>query len=142
MTADAIASTVSQSDIGGSGLGRQALNSLMHYLVDKDGMIYSLMQDFYVARHAVGLDQIAIGIGNQADALLIRFLKRKYDIIWLIGASEAANFQGHAAVGGNRRPLRRAGVRSGRAVYGSPAGRTGRTAPAQGALIYVSGSAA
>jgi len=68
MTADAIASTVSQSDIGGSGLGRQALNSLMHYLVDKDGMIYSLMQDFYVARHAVGLDHIAIGIGNVSAA--------------------------------------------------------------------------
>ena len=102
------ASTVSQSDISGSGLGKQALNSSMHYLVDKDGKIYSLMQDFYVARHAVGLDQIAIGIGNvgvagapvteaqaNADALLIRFLKRKYDnIIWLIGASEAANFKG------------------------------------------------
>jgi N-acetylmuramoyl-L-alanine amidase len=84
------------------------LNSSVHYLVDKEGNIYSLMRDFYMARHVVGLDEIALGISNvgasessmtnaqlRADELLIRFLaERNNNIKWLIAASEAANFKG------------------------------------------------
>jgi N-acetylmuramoyl-L-alanine amidase len=68
----------------------------------------SLMRDFYIARHVVGLDEIALGISNvgasessmtnaqlRADELLIRFLtERNNDIKWLIAASEAADFKG------------------------------------------------
>jgi hypothetical protein len=66
------------------------------------------MRDFYIARHVVGLDEIALGISNvgasessmtnaqlRADELLIRFLtERNNDIKWLIAASEAADFKG------------------------------------------------
>jgi N-acetylmuramoyl-L-alanine amidase len=100
--------TVPEPEQGAPDPTRTKLNSSVHYLVDKEGNIYSLMRDFYIARHVVGLDEIALGISNvgasessmtnaqlRADELLIRFLtERNNDIKWLIAASEAAAFKG------------------------------------------------
>ena len=82
--------------------GAPEVNVSTHYLVDRDGSIYSLMKDFHIARHIDGLEPHAIGITNvaateraltdaqiTANALLIRHLKGQYGTItWLIGASE------------------------------------------------------
>jgi N-acetylmuramoyl-L-alanine amidase len=101
-------STVAETGKDAQDPSNARLNSSVHYLVDKEGTIYSLMRDFYIARHVVGLDQIAIGISNvgasessmtdaqlRADELLIRFLKeRNDDIVWLVAASEADKFRG------------------------------------------------
>lgn len=100
--------TLSEPERGAPDPTKKKLNSSVHYLVDKEGNIYSLMRDFYMARHVVGLDEIALGISNvgasessmtnaqlRADELLIRFLtERNNNIKWLIAASEAANFKG------------------------------------------------
>ena len=40
------------------------LNVSAHYLVDRDGTIYALMPDNYMARHVIGLNYSAIGIEN------------------------------------------------------------------------------
>ncbi|SFV52993.1 Beta-hexosaminidase [hydrothermal vent metagenome] len=82
-----------------------ALNVSAHYLVDRDGEIYSLMPDNWMARHVIGLNYSSIGIenvggkGNEDDDLtdaqlrsnvaLIKYLKRKYPhISYLIGHYE------------------------------------------------------
>jgi len=81
------------------------LNVSAHYLVDRDGTIYSLMPDNWMARHVIGLNYSAIGIenvggkGNKRDDLtqaqlrsniaLIFYLKKKYpNIEYLIGHYE------------------------------------------------------
>ena len=97
-----------QPQAGQSEQAQREVNSSVHYLVDKDGSIYSLMLDFYIDRHVVGLDRYAIGISNvgsdaasmtnaqlQADQRLIQLLTQKYNnILWLMGASEAEAFKG------------------------------------------------
>lgn len=82
-----------------------ALNVSAQYLVDRDGKIYSLMPDNWMARHVIGLNYSSIGIenvggkGNEKDDLtdaqlrsniaLIRYLKNKYPHIeYLIGHYE------------------------------------------------------
>jgi N-acetylmuramoyl-L-alanine amidase/YARHG domain len=84
------------------------VNMSTHYVVDKDGTIYSLMKDFQIARHSIGLDRHAIGItviGTAKDepsekqvvatAMLVRYLKSKYgSIAWLIGDQDMTRFQG------------------------------------------------
>lgn len=70
------------------------LNVSAHYLVDKDGSIYSLMPDNYMARHAMGVNHLSIAIENvgfnisgpsreQVDSniRLIRYLMKKYNIV-------------------------------------------------------------
>lgn len=91
-------------------LEKDALNVSAHYLVDKDGTIYQLMPDNWMARHVIGLNQIAIGIENvggvdgeyedltqaqlKSDVTLIRYLKKKYpDIEFLIGHYEYREFE-------------------------------------------------
>ena len=85
------------------------LNVSAHYLVDRDGTIYKLMPDHWMARHVIGLNHYAIGIENvgglhskphltaaqaQADADLIIFLKNKYPSIhYLIGHMEYLKFR-------------------------------------------------
>jgi beta-N-acetylhexosaminidase len=85
------------------------LNVSAHFLVDRDGTIYQLMQDNWMARHVIGLNYSAIGIENigggkdkdnltpaqvEANVLLIRHLKRKYpDIDYLIGHYEYWNMR-------------------------------------------------
>lgn len=77
------------------------LNVSSHFLVDRDGSIYQLMPDNWMARHVIGLNHYAIGIENiggvdgrddltkqqaQANAFLVCYLKQKYpEIDYLIG---------------------------------------------------------
>lgn len=82
------------------------LNVSVHYLVDRDGTIYRLMPDHWMARHVIGLNHCAVGIENvgsddltpaqlEADTKLIRYLRRKYPAIrYLIGHYEYRNFEG------------------------------------------------
>lgn len=67
------------------------LNVSSHFLVDRDGSIYQLMPEKWMARHVIGLNHYAIGIENiggvdskddlteaqtKANAFLICYLKR------------------------------------------------------------------
>ena len=69
------------------------LNVSAHFLIDRDGTIYRLMPETWMARHAIGLNHCAIGIENvggvngtddlseaqlEANARLIRDLKSRY----------------------------------------------------------------
>jgi len=82
-----------------------ALNVSSHYMVDRDGTIYRLMPDNWMARHVIGLNYSAIGIeniggrGNKAEDLtkaqlksniaLVHYLKQKYPKIeYLMGHYE------------------------------------------------------
>lgn len=82
-----------------------ALNVSAHFLVDRDGTIYRLMPENWMARHVIGLNYSSIGIeniggkGNKAEDLtpaqlrsniaLVRYLKAKYPSIqYLIGHYE------------------------------------------------------
>jgi len=82
------------------------LNVSSHYLVDRDGTIYQLLEDTLFARHTIGLNYCAIGIENigsksnpltneqiDANAKLVRLLKRKHPIEYLIGHSEYGSFR-------------------------------------------------
>lgn len=85
------------------------LNTSAQYLIDRDGSIYRLMPDNWMARHIIGLNNIAIGIENvggvegkqdltpqqvTADIYLIRQLKKKYPTIkYLIGHYEYGRFR-------------------------------------------------
>ncbi|WP_353661663.1 peptidoglycan recognition family protein [Hydrogenimonas sp. SS33] len=83
-----------------------ALNVSAHYLVDRDGTIYRLMPDNWMARHVIGLNLCAIGIENvgsddltpaqlDADRRLVAYLLRKYPRIrYLIGHYEYRTFEG------------------------------------------------
>ena len=78
------------------------LNVSAHFLVDRDGTIYRLMPENWMARHCIGLNQVAIGVENvgdgknyplteaqvDADAALIRYLAKKYPITYLLGHDE------------------------------------------------------
>jgi hypothetical protein len=82
------------------------VNMSTHYVIDRNGTIYSLMKDFQIARHSIGLDRQAIGItmvGTGTDelsdkqvvaaAILARYLKSKYSTLaWLISDGETAAF--------------------------------------------------
>lgn len=95
----------SRPGIAGAG----ALNVSSQFLVDRDGTIYRLMPETYMARHVIGLNHCAIGIENvgggselpltdaqlDANIWLIRYLKKKYDIHYLIAHSEYTLFEGH-----------------------------------------------
>ena len=81
-----------------------ALNVSAHYMVDRDGTIYRLMPDNWMARHVIGLNYNAIGIENvggvggkedltdkqlKSNIALVKYLKKKYpDIEYLIGHLE------------------------------------------------------
>jgi len=81
------------------------LNVSAHFLIDRDGTIYRLMPETWMARHVIGLNYAAIGVenvggyGNKRDDLtpaqreankrLVRYLKEKYPTIeYLIGHHE------------------------------------------------------
>jgi N-acetyl-anhydromuramyl-L-alanine amidase AmpD len=82
-----------------------ALNVSAHYLIDRQGRIFRLMPDHWMARHVIGLNYSAIGIENvggkenqaedltlaqqEANIALVRYLKAKYPTIeYLIGHHE------------------------------------------------------
>ncbi|WP_428737473.1 glycoside hydrolase family 3 N-terminal domain-containing protein [Sulfurimonas sp.] len=86
------------------------LNVSAHFLVDRDGTIYQLMPDNYMARHVIGLNYSAIGVENvggeanetedltpeqvKANIALVRYLKMKYPSIeYLIGHHEYMEFE-------------------------------------------------
>lgn len=86
------------------------LNVSSHFLVDRDGTIYQLMPDNWMARHVVGMNHYAIGVENvggvddkpdltekqlEANAFLVCHLKKKYPAIkYLIGHREYLSFKG------------------------------------------------
>jgi len=82
-----------------------ALNVSAHFLVARDGTIYRLMPENWMARHVIGLNYSSIGVENvggkgnkqddltpaqlQANIALVRYLKAKYPSIeYLIGHHE------------------------------------------------------
>ena len=84
-----------------------ALNVGAHYLVDRDGTIYRLINDTLLARHVIGLNRSAIGIENvgsndltaaqlRADARLVASLNGEYALEYLIGHFEYGRFKGSA----------------------------------------------
>jgi N-acetyl-anhydromuramyl-L-alanine amidase AmpD len=81
------------------------LNVSAHFLVDRDGTVYRLMKETFMARHVIGLNLVAIGIENvgtdltpaqlAANVALVRYLVRKYPTIrYLIGHYEYRRFEG------------------------------------------------
>jgi beta-N-acetylhexosaminidase len=91
------------------GAGR--VNVSIHFLVDRDGTVYRLMPETWMARHVIGLNRSAIGVENvgggdsvdnltgdqvTANIRLVRYLAGKYPSIeYLIGHSEYREFEGH-----------------------------------------------
>ena len=90
-----------RGDISSAG----ALNVSSHFLVDRDGTIYQLMPDNWMARHVIGLNYSSIGVENvggennekedltdaqiDANIQLVKYLKAKYsNIEYLIGHHE------------------------------------------------------
>ncbi len=82
-----------------------ALNVSAHFLVARDGTIYQLMPDNWMARHVIGLNYSSIGVENiggegnvkddltdaqvRANIKLVKYLKAKYPTIThLIGHHE------------------------------------------------------
>ncbi len=88
------------------------LNVSAHFLVDRNGDIYSLMPETYFARHTIGLNYSSIAIENiggefksnnltkeqlKSNIELINYLKNKYSSIeYLIGHYEYQNFKNHS----------------------------------------------
>ncbi|GHF48048.1 N-acetyl-anhydromuramyl-L-alanine amidase AmpD [Deinococcus metalli] len=90
-----------RADIRRGGL----LNVGAHYLVDRDGTIYRLIDDTLMARHVIGLNRAAIGIENvgtndltaaqvRADTQLVEWLTTRHDLTTLIGHAEYGRFRG------------------------------------------------
>jgi beta-N-acetylhexosaminidase len=96
-----------RADLGGT----DQVNVSSQFLVDRDGTIYRLMPETWMARHTIGLNLSAIGIENvgggggidnmtrrqiRANTRLVRYLKEKYPSIeYLIAHSEYREFEGH-----------------------------------------------
>ncbi len=84
------------------------VNVSAQFLVDRDGTIYRLMPETWMARHCIGLNHVAIGIENvgdgeklplteaqvKADAALVRYLAGRYPITHLIGHMEYRRMEG------------------------------------------------
>ena len=83
-----------------------ALNVCAQFLIDRDGTIFRQLPDTAFARHVIGLNYCAIGVENvgsdkapltraqlKANEALIRHLKRKYDIQYVIGHYEYTRFE-------------------------------------------------
>ncbi len=84
------------------------VNVSAQFVVDRDGTIYQLMPENWMARHCIGLNHVAIGMENvgdgqkfplteaqaKADAALVRYLAAKYPITHLIGHMEYRRMEG------------------------------------------------
>jgi len=84
------------------------VNVSAHFLVDRDGTIYRLVPETRMARHAIGVNHIAIGVENvgdedkwkltdaqvEANAALIRDLAARYPIEMLSGHHEVRKLEG------------------------------------------------
>lgn len=98
----------SRPDLGSA----DQVNVSIQFLVDKEGTVYRLMPETWMARHVIGLNYSAIGIENvgggksiddmtdeqiEANIELVRYLAEKYPTIrYLIGHSEYQEFEGHS----------------------------------------------
>ena len=95
------------------------VNVSTHFLVDRDGTIYRLMPETWMARHCIGLNYDAIGIENMgggrwpltraqlaANVKLVRYLRAKYPIRYLVGHMEWRTFQ-HLPIFRERNPTYR-----------------------------------
>ncbi len=87
------------------------VNVSIQFLVDRDGTVYRLMPETWMARHVIGLNYSAIGVENvgggdsidnmtdqqiAANIELVRYLAEKYPTIeYLIGHSEYRLFEEH-----------------------------------------------
>lgn len=87
-----------------------ALNVSAHFLVDRDGTIYQLMDTTRVARHVIGLNHLSIGIENvgggeqypltdaqlHANIVLVQHLTQTHPTIThVIGHHEYRQMEGH-----------------------------------------------
>jgi N-acetyl-anhydromuramyl-L-alanine amidase AmpD len=86
-----------------------SLNVSTHFLVDQDGTVYQLMPENIMGRHVIGLNHCAIGIENvggtenmpltkkqlKANIKLVKYLKEKYEIDYVIGHYEYTLFEEH-----------------------------------------------
>jgi N-acetyl-anhydromuramyl-L-alanine amidase AmpD len=86
------------------------VNVSAHFLVDRDGTIYRLMPETWMARHCIGLNHVALGIENvggtektplteaqlNANEALIRDLARRFPITHVIGHHEYLRAEKHA----------------------------------------------
>ena len=86
-----------------------ALNVGSHFLVDRDGTIYQLMDEKRIARHCIGLNHLSIGIENvgggkkypltpeqvNANIALIEFLTTHHSLTHLIGHYEVKDMENH-----------------------------------------------
>ena len=86
------------------------LNVSIQFLVDREGRVYRLMPETWMARHCIGLNYSAIGVENvgggdgvdnltdaqiEANIRLVRYLAGKYPTIrYLIGHMEYLAFEG------------------------------------------------
>lgn len=91
------------------GAGAGAVNVSAHFLVDRDGTIYRLLPETTMARHAIGLNHVAIGIENvasredhpftdaqiDANIALVQHLAARFPVSHLIGHHEYLKFEGH-----------------------------------------------
>lgn len=85
------------------------LNVSSQFMVDRDGTIYRLLPETTMARHVIGLNHCAIGVENvggtddlplteaqlKSNIWLVRYLKKKYNIDYLIGHYEYTLFENH-----------------------------------------------
>lgn len=90
-------------------VNQSGLNVSSQFLIDQDGTIYRLMPETQMARHVIGLNHTAIGIENvggtketpltkaqlKSNVKLIKYLKAKYSIDYLIGHYEYTLFENH-----------------------------------------------
>jgi len=90
----------------------EQVNVSIQFLVDRNGTVFRLMPETWMARHVIGLNYSAIGIENvgggesvdnmtdeqmAANIELVRYLVEKYPTIrYLIGHSEYQDFEGHS----------------------------------------------
>ena len=92
--------------------GASPLNVSIHFLVDRDGTIYRLMPETFMARHVIGLNYCSIGVENvggeggvdnmtgeqvRANINLVKYLSEKYPSIeYLAGHHEYRMFENSA----------------------------------------------
>lgn len=91
--------------------GAGDVNVSIQFVVDRDGTVYRLMPETWMARHCIGLNYSSIGVENvggaggidnltdrqiDANIRLVRYLAGKYPTIrYLIGHMEYRRFEGH-----------------------------------------------
>lgn len=104
---DPISLPSNRADIATAG----QVNVSIHFLVDRDGTVYQLMPENWMARHCIGLNYVSIGVENvggvngeddltdaqiAANAALVRQLVDRHPTIeYLIGHYENEAFVGH-----------------------------------------------